>query len=77
MADKDFTADDGVSMVPDAVAPEGGEGKKDKLKKTKTDEPKGQVDGTKATPGQGDAGKPVPTAEEVETIEEVVIESSI
>ena len=30
MADKDFTADDGVSMVPDAVAPEGGEGKKDK-----------------------------------------------
>jgi hypothetical protein len=77
MADKDFTADDGVSMVPVPVAPEGGEGKTDKLKKTKTDEPKGQVDGTKVTPGQGDAGKPVPTAEEVETIEEVVIESSI
>jgi hypothetical protein len=74
-----FVADDGVSMVPDAVTPEGGEGKKDKLKKTTTDEPKGQADAKKVTPEQGDAGKPVPTAEEteVETVEEVVVESSI
>tara|TARA_B100001057_G_scaffold271412_1_gene271634 strand:+ start:26551 stop:27546 length:996 start_codon:yes stop_codon:yes gene_type:complete len=79
-----FVADDGISSVPDAVAPEGGEGKKDKLKKTTTDEPKGAVDAKKVTPAQGDAGKPVPTAEEseveteeVETIEEVVVESSI
>lgn len=74
-----FVADDGVSMVPDAVTPEGGEGKKDKLKKTTTDEPKGAADGKKVIPGQGDAGKPVPTAEEteVETVEEVVVESSI
>jgi len=78
-----FVADDGVSSVPDAVTPEGGEGKKDKLKKTTTDEPKGAADGKKVIPGQGDAGKPVPTAEEtevdaeVETVEEVVIESSI
>ena len=78
-----FVADDGVSTVPDAVTPEGGEGKKDKLKKTTTDEPKGAADGKKVIPGQSDAGKPVPTAEEtevdaeVETVEEVVIESSI
>ena len=78
-----FVSDDGISSVPDAVAPEGGEGKKDKLKKTTTDEPKGAVDGKKVIPGQKDAGKPVPTAEEtevdaeVETVEEVVIESSI
>lgn len=80
-----FVSDDGVSSVPDAVTPEGGEGKKDKLKKTTTDEPKGAVDGKKVIPGQSDAGKPVPTAEEteveveaeVETVEEVVIESSI
>lgn len=78
-----FVADDGVSMVPDAVTPEGGEGKKDKLKKTTTDEPKGAADGKKVIPGQSDAGKPVPTAEEteadaeVETVEEVVVESSI
>lgn len=78
-----FVADDGVSSVPDAVTPEGGEGKKDKLKKTTTDEPKGAADGKKVIPGQSDAGKPVPTAEEtevdaeVETVEEVVIESSI
>jgi hypothetical protein len=78
-----FVADDGVSMVPDAVTPEGGEGKKDKLKKTTTDEPKGVADAKKVTPDQGDAGKPVPTAEEteadaeVETVEEVVVESSI
>ena len=78
-----FVADDGVSMVPDAVTPEGGEGKKDKLKKTTTDEPKGAADGKKVVPGQTDAGKPVPTAEEaevdaeVETVEEVVVESSI
>ena len=78
-----FVADDGVSEVPEPVAPEGGEGKKDKLKKTTTDEPKGAADGKKVTPEQGDAGKPVPTAEEteadaeVETVEEVVVESSI
>ena len=74
-----FVADDGVSMVPDAVTPEGGEGKKDKLKKTTTDEPKGAADAKKVVPGQTDAGKPVPTAEEteVETVEEVVVESSI
>lgn len=78
-----FVADDGVSEVPEPVAPEGGEGKKDKLKKTTTDEPKGAVDAKKVTPDQGDAGKPVPTAEEteadaeVETVEEVVVESSI
>ena len=78
-----FVADDGVSSVPDAVTPEGGEGKKDKLKKTTTDEPKGAADGKKVIPGQSDAGKSVPTAEEtevdaeVETVEEVVIESSI
>lgn len=78
-----FVSDDGVSSVPAAVTPEGGEGKKDKLKKTTTDEPKGAVDAKKVIPGQADAGKPVPTAEEteveaeVETVEEVVIESSI
>jgi len=78
-----FVADDGISSVPQPVAPEGGEGKKDKLKKTTTDEPKGAVDAKKVTPEQGKAGEPVPTAEEVETteevetIEEVVVESSI
>ena len=74
-----FVSDDGVSSVPAPIAPEGGEGKKDKLKKTTTDEPKGAADDKKATPGQKDAGKKVPTAEEVEveTVEEVVIESSI
>lgn len=78
-----FVSDDGISEVPAAVTPEGGEGKKDKLKKTTTDEPKGAVDAKKVIPGQTDAGKPVPTAEEtevdaeVETVEEVVVESSI
>ena len=74
-----FVSDDGVSEVPAPITPEGGEGKKDKLKKTTTDEPKGAADDKKATPGQADAGKPVPTAEEVEveTVEELVIESSI
>jgi|TARA_R110000796_G_scaffold6313_2_gene22564 hypothetical protein len=74
-----FVSDDGISEVPAPVTPEGGEGKKDKLKKTTTDEPKGAVDDKKATPGQKDAGKKVPTAEEVEveTVEEVVIENSI
>jgi len=74
-----FVSDDGISEVPAAVTPEGGEGKKDKLKKTTTDEPKGAVEPKKVIPGQGDAGKPVPTAEEVEveTVEEVVVESSI
>ena len=78
-----FVSDDGISEVPAAVTPEGGEGKKDKLKKTTTDEPKGAVDPKTVIPGQADAGKPVPTAEdtevdaEVETVEEVVVESSI
>ena len=81
-----FVSDDGISEVPAAVTPEGGEGKKDKLKKTTTDEPKGAVDPKKVIPGQADAGKPVPTAEDteveadaevVETVEEVVVESSI
>ena len=78
-----FVSDDGISEVPAAVTPEGGEGKKDKLKKTTTDEPKGAVEPKKVIPGQTDAGKPVPTAEdtevdaEVETVEEVVVESSI
>ena len=78
-----FVSDDGISEVPAAVTPEGGEGKKDKLKKTTTDEPKGAVEPKKVIPGQADAGKPVPTAEEteveaeVETVEEVVVESSI
>ena len=67
-----FVSDDGVSSVPAAVTPEGGEGKKDKLKKTTTDEPKGAVDGKKVIPGQSDAGKPVPTAEETEVDAEVV-----
>lgn len=74
-----FVADDGISSVPSAVTPEGGEGKKDKLKKTAEDKPETSptADGKKIVPGQTDAGKPVPTAEEVETIEEIVIESSI
>ena len=73
MADeKAFVSDDGVSAVPAPVTPEGGEGKKDKLKKTKTDEPKGAGEAVK-TP----ATEEVAVEEEVETIEEVVIESSI
>ena len=56
-----FVSDDGVSEVPAPITPEGGEGKKDKLKKTTTEEPKGAADDKKATPGQADAGKPVPT----------------
>ena len=65
-----FVSDDGVSSVPAAVTPEGGEGKKDKLKKTTTDEPKGAGEKVKT-----------PATEEVEVdaevIEEIVIESSI
>ena len=52
-----FVSDDGVSSVPAAVTPEGGEGKKDKLKKTTTDEPKGAVDGKKVIPGQSSHSK--------------------
>ena len=76
---KNFVADDGISSVPSAVTPEGGEGKKDKLKKTAEDKPETSptADGKKIVPGQTDAGKPVPTAEEIETVEEIVIESSI
>lgn len=84
MADEknSFVADDGISSVPSPVSPEGGEGKKDKLKKTAEDKPKDAVDPKKVVPGQEKAGEPVPTAEEVETeevetIEEVVVESSI
>lgn len=83
MADgKEFVADDGISKVPSPETPEGGEGKKDKLKKTAEDKPVNPVDPKKVVPGQEKAGEPVPTAEEteaeeVETIEEVVIESSI
>lgn len=69
MADdkKAFVADDGVSSVPQPVTPEGGEDNKKKGKPedkldTKPDE---------KTPGQG------VKAEEVETEEEVVVESSI
>jgi hypothetical protein len=64
---KDFVADDGVSSVPSPVTPAGGEDKKKKGK------PEDKID-TKAdekTPGQG------VKAEEVETEEEVVVESSI
>ena len=71
MADAKFVSDDGVSTVPTPVTPEGGEGKKDKLKKTKTDEPKGAGEAIK-TPATEDVA-----VEDVETIEEVVIESSI
>jgi|TARA_B100001093_G_scaffold199093_1_gene191292 hypothetical protein len=81
MADdkNNFVADDGISSVPSAVTPEGGEGKKDKLKKTAEDKPETSptADGKKIVPGQTDAGKPVPTAEDVETVEEIVVESSI
>ena len=72
-----FVADDGISSVPEPTTPEGGEGKKDKLKKTAEDKPKDAVDPKKVVPGQEKAGEPVPTAEEVETVEEVVVESSI
>jgi len=74
MADdkKAFVADDGISSVPAPVTPAGGEDKShDKKKK---EEPK--ASGVK-TPGQEGGGQPVPTAEEVETVEEVVVESSI
>ena len=71
MADEKFVSDDGVSTVPGPVTPEGGEGKKDKLKKTKTDEPKGAGEAVK-TPATEEVA-----VEEVETIEEIVIESSI
>lgn len=74
MADdkKAFVADDGISSVPGPVTPAGGEDASHKGKKK--EEPKGT---TTKTPGQGGTPKPVPTAEEVETEEEVVIESSI
>lgn len=74
MADdkKAFVADDGISSVPGPVTPAGGEDTSHKGKKK--DEPKST---TTKTPGQGGVPKPVPTAEEVESEEEVVIESSI
>lgn len=74
MADdkKAFVADDGISSVPQPVTPEGGEDAAKKGKKKQ--DPKGA---TTKTPGQSGTPKPVPTAEDVETEEEVVIESSI
>jgi len=69
---KAFVADDGISTVPGPVTPEGGE---DKSHKEKNKE-KAKASTVK-TPGQEGAGKPVPTAEEFETEEEVVVESSI
>ena len=74
MADdkKAFVADDGISSVPAPVTPAGGEDKSHEKKKK--EDAKGS--GVK-TPGQEGAGAPVPTAEEVETVEEVVVESSI
>lgn len=74
MADdkKAFVADDGVSSVPQPVTPEGGEDKSHEKKKKET-----VKDAGVKTPGQEGAGAPVPTAEEVETVEEVVVESSI
>lgn len=74
MADdkKAFVADDGISTVPGPVTPAGGEDNKKKGKP----EDKAAATGVK-TPGQGGKPAPVPTAEEVETEEEVVVESSI
>lgn len=74
MADdkKAFVADDGISTVPGPVTPEGGEDNKKKGKP----EDKAAAASVK-TPGQGGKPAPVPTAEEVETEEEVVVESSI
>jgi hypothetical protein len=63
-----FVADDGYSEVPQPVKPEGGEIVKKK---------KGEVEVKKSdvkTPGQEKAGEKVPTAEEVETTDEVVEE---
>lgn len=74
MADdkKAFVADDGISSVPAPVTPAGGEDKT--VEKKKKEEPKASA---VKTPGQEGAGKPVPTAEEVETVEEVVVEASV
>lgn len=74
MADdkKAFVADDGISSVPHPVTPEGG---MDNKKKGKPED-KPAASGTK-TPGQGGKPAPVPTAEEVETEEEVVVEASV
>lgn len=74
MADdkKSFVADDGISTAPKPVTPEGGAEKG--IDKKKKDEPKSS---NPKTPGQEKAGEPVPTAEEFETEEEVVVESSI
>lgn len=79
MADdkKAFVADDGISTVPSPVTPEGGEDKShDKKKKEVADK------ATVKTPGQTGSVEKVPTAEDVETddvetIEEVVVESSV
>ena len=61
-----FVADDGYSEVPQPVKPEGGE----IVKKKKVEVKKSDV----KTPGQEKAGEKVPTAEEVETTDEVVEE---
>jgi hypothetical protein len=69
---KAFVADDGISTVPGPVTPEGGVDKSHDKKKKET-----VKSANVKTPGQEGAGKPVPTAEEFETEEEVVVESSI
>ena len=74
MADdkKAFVADDGISTAATPVTPAGGEDLS-KVNKKK-DEPK--ASGVK-TPGQGGTPARVPTAEDVETEEEVVVEDSV
>ena len=79
---KTFVADDGISTAATPVTPAGGEMKKKKADLDKSVDPKpGKV--ASVTPGQGGEPKPVPTAEEVETdgevetVEEVVVESSV
>jgi hypothetical protein len=79
---KTFVADDGISTAATPVTPAGGEMKKKKADLDKSVDPTpGKV--AAVTPGQGGTPKPVPTAEEVETdgevetVEEVVVESSV
>lgn len=73
MADdkKAFVADDGISSVPGPVTPAGGEDKSHEKKKK--DEPKAAA---VKTPGQGAVAEEIET-DDVETVEEVVVESSI
>lgn len=76
IVEKAFVADDGVSSVPEPVTPEGGMPEKKKADVKKKVDPNAEKPSV-ATPGQEGAGQKVPTAEEVETVEEVVVESSI